>query len=96
MMTNDKGEDKAKKKKGTWDPDNMHTAVKMVLSKQMSSRQASDKYEVPRTTLDDRIRAIKNKKEVSIKPVMGRFHKTFSPEHEQVLAEHVKDLANRP
>lgn len=58
----DEGEDKTKKKNGTWDPDNMHTAIKKVLSKQMSSRQAPDKYEVPRTTLDDRIRAIKNKK----------------------------------
>ncbi|KAF2889096.1 hypothetical protein ILUMI_17077, partial [Ignelater luminosus] len=26
---------------------------------------------------------------------MGRFRKTFTPEYENVLAEHVKDLANR-
>lgn len=94
-MPGDENDGERKKKKGTWDPANMHKAVEKVLSNKMSARQAADRYQVPRSTLNDRISAIKNNKEMSIKPVMGRFHNTFSPEHEEVLAEHVKDLANR-
>ncbi|CAH1987730.1 unnamed protein product [Acanthoscelides obtectus] len=82
-------------KKGTWDPANMHKAVEKVLNHKISARQAAERYQVPRSTLNDRVKAIKSNKEMSIEPVMGRFHNTFAPEHEEILASHVKDLANR-
>lgn len=94
-MPGNNSDGETKKKKGDWDPASMHKAVQKVLSNEISARRAAELYQVPRTTLNDRISAIKNSKEVSIKPVMGRFHKTFSSEHEEILAEHVKDLANR-
>lgn len=94
-MPGNNSDGETKKKKGDWDPASMHKAVQKVLSNEISARRAAELYQVPRTTLNDRISAIKNSKEVSIKPVMGRFHKIFSSEHEEILAEHVKDLANR-
>lgn len=45
--------------------------------------------------LSDRIHHAKDGKEISFKPRMGRFKRTFSPEHEDILVEHIQDLANR-
>lgn len=49
----------------------MRKAVEQVLSNKMSARQAADRYQVPRTTLNDRINAIKKDKEEVFNPVMG-------------------------
>ncbi|XP_072401149.1 uncharacterized protein [Diabrotica undecimpunctata] len=94
-MPSDKNNVHVRQKKGNWDPANMRKAVEKVLNNEMSARQAAERYQIPQTTLNDRVSAIKNNKEISIEPVMGRFHNTFSPEHEETLATHVKDLANR-
>lgn len=92
----DKKEDERKgRRRGTWETDNMHHAVDKVLSGKMTLRMAADRYQVPRSTLNDRVCHIKQNKEICFKPMMGRFERTFSPEQEKILVEHVKDLANR-
>ncbi|KAJ8962215.1 hypothetical protein NQ318_018187 [Aromia moschata] len=61
----------------------------------MSLRQASVKYDIPKSTLHDKVASLNAGKEVSFVPKMGRFSKTFSPEYEELLVNHVKDLSNR-
>ena len=60
-----------RKKKGTWDPANMRKAEEKVLNNEMSARQAADRHQVPRTTLNDRVGAIEHDKEMFIEPLMG-------------------------
>ncbi|KAK9720561.1 CENP-B N-terminal DNA-binding domain [Popillia japonica] len=94
-MSDVENDRRKRKKEGTWDPTNMRKAVEKVINNEMSARQAANRYQMPRTTLNDRISAIKRGKEMSTEPLMGRFHNTFSLEHEKILVEHVKDLGNR-
>ncbi|KAK9729595.1 CENP-B N-terminal DNA-binding domain [Popillia japonica] len=94
-MSDVENDRRKRKKKGTWDPTNMRKAVENVINNEMSARQAADRYQVPRATLNDRISAIKRGKEMFTEPLMGRFRNTFSLEHEKILVGHVKDLANR-
>ncbi|KAK9729874.1 CENP-B N-terminal DNA-binding domain [Popillia japonica] len=94
-MSDVENDRRKRKKKSTWNSTNMRKAVGKVINNEMSARQAADRYQVPRTTLNDRISAIKRGKEMSTEPLMGRFHNIFSLEHEKILVEHVKDLANR-
>lgn len=84
-----------KKKKGSWEPQSLQTAIDKVLSQEMSVRQAAMVYQVPKSTLQDKLKALKRGDEVSMKPKLGRFTNTFSEQYEQVLVEHVKDLSNR-
>ncbi|KAK9709602.1 CENP-B N-terminal DNA-binding domain [Popillia japonica] len=94
-MSDVENDRRKRKKTGTWDLTNMRKAVEKVINNEMTTRQAANRYQVPRTTLNDRISAIKRGKEMSTEPLMGRFHNTFSLEHEKILVEHVKDLGNR-
>ncbi|XP_011872753.1 PREDICTED: uncharacterized protein LOC105564741 [Vollenhovia emeryi] len=61
----------------------------------MSLREASKKYDIPKSTLHDKIRCLKSGEEISLQPKIGRFTKTFPPEYEEQLVNHVKDLSNR-
>lgn len=61
----------------------------------MTIREASERFNVPKSTLFDKVKLLRQGKEAELKPVMGRFKKTFSEEYEQLLECHVKDLANR-
>ncbi|XP_045457552.1 tigger transposable element-derived protein 6-like [Melitaea cinxia] len=61
----------------------------------MSVREASSRFNIPKSTLHDKTSALSRGEEVTLQPKMGRFTKTFSPEYEQVLLDHVKDLSNR-
>lgn len=73
----------------------MKKAIQAVLDKKYSERAAADRYEVPRTSLQDRIKGIKQGYQVSLKPKLGRFEQTFKPEFERQLCEHVINLDNR-
>lgn len=53
------------------------------------------RYNIPKSTLHDKIAALNRGEEIRLKPKLGRFTKTFSPEYEQVLVDHVKNLSNR-
>lgn len=82
-------------KKGRWDSENLKIAIEKVIKKKMSLREAASRYGIPTTTLYDKLKLIREGKEVELKPVLGRFTKTFSSEYENVLVSHVKDLADR-
>lgn len=84
-----------KNKKGRWDQKKLQTAIDKILSKELSLRVASSRYSIPKSTLHDKISSIKRGEEVTLIPKLGRFTNTFSPEYEQVLVNHVKDLSNR-
>lgn len=82
-------------KKGRWNPENLKVAIEKVISKKMSLREAASRYSIPTTTLYDKLKLIKEEKEVELKPILGRITKTFSPEYENILETHIKDLADR-
>ena len=81
--------------RGDWSEENMKKAIQAVLDKKYSERAAADRYEVPRTSLQDRIKGIKQGHQVTLKPKLGRFEQTFKPEFERQLCEHVVNLDNR-
>ena len=49
----------------------------------------------PGTSLQDRVKAVKQGQKVILKPILGRFQQTFTPEYERQLCQHVIDLDNR-
>ncbi|KAL3268751.1 hypothetical protein HHI36_007853 [Cryptolaemus montrouzieri] len=83
------------KKKGKWDQSNLQTAIDKILSKEISLREASLRYNIPKSTLHDKTSSLYRGQEVSLQPKLGRFINTFTPEYEQLLVDHVKDLSNR-
>lgn len=80
-----------RKKKGIWDTNNLKLACDNVLNRKMTIREASERFNVPKSTLFDKVKLLRQGKEAELKPVMGRFKKTFSEEYEQLLECHVKD-----
>ena len=62
--------------RGDWSEENMKRAIQAVLDKKCSERAAADRYEVPRTSLQDRIKGIKQGHQIILKPKFGRFHQT--------------------
>ena len=67
-------------------------AIQDVIDCTMSERAAADKYEVPRTSLQDRVTAIKQGRQIILKPILGCFQQTFTPEYERQLFQHVTDI----
>ena len=45
--------------RGEWSKENMKRAIQDVLDREMSERVAAKRYEVPRTSLQDRVKAVK-------------------------------------
>lgn len=84
-----------KKKKGNWSEDAMKMAVEQVMSNKIGIREASFHFEVPKSTLSDRIKLLKDGRAVDLRPQLGRFKPTFSDELESHLVDHLKDLDNR-
>lgn len=80
-----------KQKKGKWIEKNMNAALKLLLEKKITQRQAAETFNVPKTTLGDRFRAIQAGKSVNLTPQMGKFKRTFSEELEKQLVLYVKD-----
>jgi len=81
--------------RGEWSEENMKRAIKDVLDREMSERAAAKRYEVSRTSFQDRVKAVKQGQKVILKPILGRFQQTFTPEYERQLCQHVIDLDNR-
>ena len=73
----------------------MKRAIQDVLDREMSERVAPKRYEVPRTSLQDRVKAVKQGQKVILKPILGRFQQTFTPEYERQLCQHAIDHDNR-
>ena len=65
------------------------------ITKNWLLRQAAMRYNIPKSTVHDKIKALNRGEEVLMKPKLGRFTSTFSAEYKQVLVDHVKDLSNR-
>lgn len=81
--------------RGKWDENKMKEAVKCVMEGKLSVRQAADRYDVPRSSLHDRLKVLKSGKEIAFHPKLGRFESTFSENFSMQLYEHVKELDNR-
>jgi len=84
-----------KKKKGSWKEDTLKKALDAVMSKKKKIREAAVKYGIPKSTLHDKLALLKTGAEITLQPKIGRYTKTFQPDHEELLVNHVKDLSNR-
>lgn len=60
--------------------------------KKSSVRNAAERYGVPRSTVQDRIKALNSGREAAFRPKLGRCEHTFSEEYSDQLHKHVKDL----
>lgn len=78
--------------RGDCSEENMKRAIQEILERNSS---AADRYQVPRTSLQDRVKAIRQGHQIILKPKLGRFQQTFTPEFERQLCEHVINLDNR-
>jgi len=67
--------------RGKWNENQMKEAIKCVSEGKLSIRLAAERYNVPKSSLHDRVRAVKNCKEVILQPKLGRFDCTFSDHH---------------
>ena len=70
----------------------MKRAIQDVLDREMSETAATKRYKVPRTSLQDRVKAVKKQDQKVIKPILGFFQQTVTPEYERQLCQHVIDL----
>lgn len=84
-----------KKVRQSWGEDRMKEALDQVCSSQMTIREASERFGVPKSTLGRRAKDVRGGKELYIKPKMGNtkaFSRTFTDEQETSLYNHVKSL----
>ena len=81
--------------RGEWSEENMKRAIQDVLDREMSEKAAAKIYEVPRTSLQDRMKDVKQGQKVILKPTLDRFQQTFTPDYERQLCQHVIDHDNR-
>ncbi|KAF2882665.1 hypothetical protein ILUMI_23508 [Ignelater luminosus] len=61
--------------RASWSEENMKKAIQDVLDRTFSERAAADRYQVPRTSLQDRIKAIKQGHQITLKTKLGLFTK---------------------
>lgn len=81
--------------RGKWDENKMKEAVKCVMEGKLSVRQAADRYDVSRSSLHDRLKALKSGTEIAFQLKLDRFESTSSENLSLKLYEHVKELDNR-
>jgi hypothetical protein len=81
--------------RGEWSEENMKRAIQDILDRKMSETAAAEIHEIPCTSLQDRVKAVKQGQQIILKPILGRFQQTFTPEHERQLCQRVIDLDNR-
>jgi len=81
--------------RGEWSEENMKRATQDVLDFKMSETAAAERYEIPRTSLQNRVKAVKQCQQIILKPILGRFQQTFTPEYERKLCQRVIDLDSR-
>lgn len=70
-------------------------AIDKVMSKTFSLRKSSEIYNVPKSTLFDYIKKLKQGGEIKLPLKKGRFDPTFTEEYEEALITHVVDMSNR-
>lgn len=83
------------KKRGRWSEDSMKHAIEYIMNEKMGIREAASHFQVPKSTLSDKIKILKGGLTVDMHPQLGRFKRTFSIELESHLIDHLKDLDNK-
>ena len=81
--------------RGKWDKRKMEEAIKSVVEQKLSIRQAAERYDVPKSSIHDRLKVLKSGREVTYYPKLGRFEVTFSEDVSKQLYEHIKQLDDR-
>lgn len=81
--------------RGQWDEEHMRTAVRKVLDNELAIRDAAKRYGVPKSTLADKVKHLKNNEETQLIPSLGRYRCTFPANYEQELVNHMRDLDSR-
>jgi len=80
--------------RGSWEESNMEEALRQVLNKDLSLREAATAYNVPKSTLARRAIG-KNKYVTGAKKHLGRFLPDFLPEYEEELANYIEEMEAR-
>ncbi|XP_022166412.1 tigger transposable element-derived protein 6-like [Myzus persicae] len=87
-----------KSNRQSWLEDDMKMAVLAVVERSLTYDAASIRYEVPRSTLQDRVNKVKkgklNVQQCGLK-ALGHYQKVFSIEQENVLVQYLKDMESR-
>jgi helix-turn-helix, Psq domain len=81
--------------KGKWGENKMKKAIKCVIEGKLSVRQAEDIYDVPKSSLHDRLKVLKSGKEIDMHPKLGRFQATMVVRCTKRIQMH-RDLSFQP
>uniref|UniRef100_A0A8D8RXB4 HTH psq-type domain-containing protein n=1 Tax=Cacopsylla melanoneura TaxID=428564 RepID=A0A8D8RXB4_9HEMI len=82
----------------SWSGEDMGRAIEEVVSGTMGYLKAFQVYNVPHSTLQDRVRKAKSQNltvEEAAKKSLGRFKNVFSEEQESEIVEHVLTMEQR-
>ena len=79
-------------KQSSWSETSMNSALSAIRNKELSIKAASKKYAIPRTTLT---RHLKNQVSAPGTNRLGNFKTVFSPEVEEQLVDHIKEMQIR-
>ncbi|CAK9824004.1 hypothetical protein ANTRET_LOCUS2242 [Anthophora retusa] len=72
----------------------MKEAMLRVMDGKLTVRLAVDKYDIPHSTLQNRVKALKSGREVTFKLKLGKFESTFDENFSFQLYNHVRYLYN--
>lgn len=93
---------KRKTDRGTWEEDDMRRAVRAVLSETMGFLRASATYNVPKSTLERRVRKARCAEDADTdsdndygKKKLGRYKTVFNKEQEEELSQYIKSMEAR-
>lgn len=82
----------------SWSEESMALAIEAMLNGTMGSKKASCSYNVPQTTLEDRVKKARQSNlppQVAAKKGMGRFKPVFTDAQEKEIVNHVVALEER-
>ena len=83
-----------KTNKGNWTEEDMSAAVNDVLDG-MSVRAASSLYNIPKSSIQDKVGAVRGGGEVRLAPKLGHFEDTFNSSQEEDLVQFLVDMDSR-
>ncbi|XP_045449069.1 uncharacterized protein LOC123657592 [Melitaea cinxia] len=92
---------KRKTDRGTWEEDDMRKAVRAVLSETIGFLRASTTYNVPKSTLERRVRKARcagddaDSDNDCGKKKLGRYKTVFTREQEEELSQNIKSMETR-
>lgn len=85
---------KRKSTQHSWSEESMAAAISDVRNNILGLKKASERYNVPMTSLQRRVKSTKDALEASVKS-LGRFKTTFTQEQEKELADFILDMESR-